>query len=79
MGLKEKVGVGVERAVEEITWFCVQGLFAKCFGRFRFQCLSFTVDDIKLFYTSNMPIMLQSALTSNIFMLSQMLALHFSL
>jgi len=28
---------------------------------------------IKLFYTSNMPIMLQSALTSNIFMISQML------
>ena len=28
---------------------------------------------IKLFYTSNMPIMLQSALTSNIFILSQML------
>jgi len=28
---------------------------------------------IKLFYTSNMPIMLQSALTSNIFLLSQML------
>lgn len=32
---------------------------------------------IKLFYTSNMPIMLQSALTSNVFMLSQMLALRF--
>lgn len=28
---------------------------------------------VKLFYTSNMPIMLQSALTSNIFMISQML------
>ncbi len=28
---------------------------------------------IKLFYTSNMPIMLQSALTSNIFFISQML------
>ncbi|RUS12885.1 SecY subunit domain-containing protein, partial [Jimgerdemannia flammicorona] len=28
---------------------------------------------IKLFYTSNMPIMLQSTLTSNIFMISQML------
>ncbi|RKP12154.1 protein transport protein SEC61 subunit alpha [Piptocephalis cylindrospora] len=28
---------------------------------------------IKLFYTSNMPIMLQSALTSNVFMISQML------
>jgi len=28
---------------------------------------------IKLFYTSNMPIMLQSALTSNLFLLSQML------
>src|SRR5258707_6674971 len=32
---------------------------------------------IKLFYTSNMPIMLQSALTSNVFMLSQMLSLRF--
>ena len=32
---------------------------------------------IKLFYTSNMPIMLQSALTSNVFMLSQMMALRF--
>lgn len=28
---------------------------------------------IKLFYTSNMPIMLQSALVSNIFFISQML------
>src|SRR6185369_16495418 len=28
---------------------------------------------IKLFYTSNMPIMLQSALTSNVFLISQML------
>ena len=28
---------------------------------------------VKLFYTSNMPIMLQSALTSNIFLISQML------
>ncbi|KAK9767523.1 translocon subunit [Basidiobolus ranarum] len=28
---------------------------------------------VKLFYTSNMPIMLQSALTSNVFMISQML------
>jgi protein transport protein SEC61 subunit alpha len=32
---------------------------------------------IKLFYTSNMPIMLESALTSNIFIVSQMLANRF--
>jgi preprotein translocase subunit SecY len=32
---------------------------------------------IKLFYTSNMPIMLQSALTSNVFIVSQMLASRF--
>ncbi|KAF9543973.1 SecY protein [Agrocybe pediades] len=32
---------------------------------------------IKLFYTSNMPIMLQSALTSNMFIVSQMLASRF--
>ncbi|EIN14741.1 protein transporter [Punctularia strigosozonata HHB-11173 SS5] len=32
---------------------------------------------IKLFYTSNMPIMLQSALTSNVFIISQMLATRF--
>jgi protein transport protein SEC61 subunit alpha len=39
-------------------------------NRFRGQTASYP---IKLFYTSNMPIMLQSALTSNIFILSQML------
>ena len=33
---------------------------------------------IRLFYTSNMPIMLQSALASNIFMISQMLYSRFS-
>lgn len=32
---------------------------------------------VKLFYTSNMPIMLESALTSNIFIVSQMLASRF--
>ena len=32
---------------------------------------------IKLFYTSNMPIMLESALTSNVFLVSQMLASRF--
>ncbi|TFK67154.1 SecY protein [Pluteus cervinus] len=32
---------------------------------------------VKLFYTSNMPIMLESALTSNIFIVSQMLATRF--
>ena len=32
---------------------------------------------IKLFYTSNMPIMLESALTSNIFLVSQMLSKRF--
>jgi len=39
-------------------------------NRFRGQRAAYTV---KLFYTSNMPIMLQSALCSNIFILSQML------
>lgn len=33
---------------------------------------------VRLFYTSNMPIMLQSALASNIFMISQMLYQRFS-
>ena len=33
---------------------------------------------IRLFYTSNMPIMLQSALSSNIFLISQMLSSRFS-
>ena len=33
---------------------------------------------IRLFYTSNMPIMLQSALSSNIFLVSQMLYSRFS-
>ena len=32
---------------------------------------------VKLFYTSNMPIMLESALTSNVFLISQMLASRF--
>jgi protein transport protein SEC61 subunit alpha len=32
---------------------------------------------IKLFYMSNMPIMLESALTSNVFIVSQMLASRF--
>lgn len=32
---------------------------------------------VKLFYTSNMPIMLQSALTSNVFIVSQMIASRF--
>ncbi|KAI9298669.1 SecY protein [Neoconidiobolus thromboides FSU 785] len=32
---------------------------------------------VKLFYTSNMPIMLQSALTSNVFLVSQMLYIRF--
>lgn len=40
-------------------------------NRFRGQRGSYPV---KLFYTSNMPIMLESALTSNVFILSQMLA-----
>ena len=39
-------------------------------NRFRGQRAAYP---IKLFYTSNMPIMLQSALTSNIFIVSQML------
>jgi len=43
-------------------------------NRFRGQRGSYPV---KLFYTSNMPIMLQSALTSNIFILSQMLFSRF--
>lgn len=32
---------------------------------------------VKLFYTSNMPIMLESALTSNVFLVSQMLFSRF--
>jgi protein transport protein SEC61 subunit alpha len=32
---------------------------------------------VKLLYTSNLPIMLQSALTSNVFIVSQMLASRF--
>lgn len=43
-------------------------------NRFRGQRGSYP---IKLFYTSNMPIMLQSALTSNVFIISQMLASRF--
>jgi protein transport protein SEC61 subunit alpha len=33
---------------------------------------------VRLFYTSNMPIMLQSALSSNVFLVSQMLYSRFS-
>ncbi|RXW12435.1 hypothetical protein EST38_g13419 [Candolleomyces aberdarensis] len=43
-------------------------------NRFRGQRGTYPV---KLFYTSNMPIMLQSALTSNVFIVSQMLATRF--
>jgi len=43
-------------------------------NRFRGQRGSYPV---KLFYTSNMPIMLESALTSNVYILSQMLASRF--
>jgi protein transport protein SEC61 subunit alpha len=43
-------------------------------NRFRGQRGTYPV---KLFYTSNMPIMLESALTSNVFILSQMLAGRF--
>jgi protein transport protein SEC61 subunit alpha len=43
-------------------------------NRFRGQRGSYPV---KLFYTSNMPIMLESALTSNVFILSQTLATRF--
>ncbi|KAH6905719.1 protein transporter [Coprinopsis sp. MPI-PUGE-AT-0042] len=43
-------------------------------NRFRGQRGTYPV---KLFYTSNMPIMLQSALTSNVFIVSQMLASRF--
>jgi protein transport protein SEC61 subunit alpha len=43
-------------------------------NRFRGQRGSYPV---RLFYTSNMPIMLESALTSNVFMISQMLATRF--
>ncbi|TKR61855.1 hypothetical protein L596_028909 [Steinernema carpocapsae] len=42
--------------------------------RYRGQCSSYP---IKLFYTSNMPIMLQSALVSNLFVISQMLFAKF--
>ncbi|KAF4566299.1 translocon subunit [Pleurotus pulmonarius] len=43
-------------------------------NKFRGQRGSYPV---KLFYTSNMPIMLESALTSNVFIVSQMLATRF--
>lgn len=43
-------------------------------NRFRGQRGAYPV---KLFYTSNMPIMLESALSSNVFMISQMLASRF--
>jgi protein transport protein SEC61 subunit alpha len=43
-------------------------------NRFRGQRGSYP---IKLFYTSNMPIMLESALTSNVYIVSQMLATRF--
>ena len=43
-------------------------------NRFRGQRGTFPV---KLFYTSNMPIMLESALTSNVFLISQMLFSRF--
>ena len=43
-------------------------------NRFRGQRGTYPV---KLFYTSNMPIMLESALTSNVFIISQMLATRF--
>lgn len=43
-------------------------------NRFRGQRGSYPV---KLFYTSNMPIMLESALTSNVFIISQMLSHRF--
>jgi protein transport protein SEC61 subunit alpha len=43
-------------------------------NKFRGQRTSYPV---KLFYTPNMPIMLESALTSNVFIISQMLATRF--
>ncbi|KAK4306848.1 hypothetical protein Pmani_021354 [Petrolisthes manimaculis] len=43
-------------------------------ARFRGQC---TFYPIKLFYTSNIPIILQSALLSNLFVISQSLAANF--
>jgi protein transport protein SEC61 subunit alpha len=43
-------------------------------NRYRGQQISYPV---KLFYTSNMPIMLESALTSNVYIISQMLATRF--
>jgi protein transport protein SEC61 subunit alpha len=43
-------------------------------NRFRGQCGSYPV---KLFYTSNMPIVLKSALTLHVYIVSQMLFSHF--
>jgi protein transport protein SEC61 subunit alpha len=43
-------------------------------NRFRGQRV---IDPVNLFYTSDMLIMLQSALTSNVFIVSQMLATRF--
>jgi len=44
-------------------------------ARYRGQYSSYP---IKLFYTSNIPIILQSALVSNLYVISQMLAAKFS-
>lgn len=44
-------------------------------ARYRGQYTSYP---IKLFYTSNIPIILQSALVSNLYVISQMLATKFS-
>jgi preprotein translocase subunit SecY len=44
-------------------------------ARYRGQQTSYP---IKLFYTSNIPIILQSALVSNLYIISQMLATKFS-
>jgi preprotein translocase subunit SecY len=43
-------------------------------ARFRGQTMTYP---IKLFYTSNIPIMLQAALVSNVFFISQLLASKF--
>lgn len=44
-------------------------------ARYRGQYSSYP---IKLFYTSNIPIILQSALVSNLYVISQMLSVRFS-
>jgi hypothetical protein len=65
--------VGCPRAPKTLQGFRIE-IPVKS-NRFRGQCGSYPV---KLFYTSNMPIMLESALTSHIYIVSQSVCAVFS-